>query len=337
MGRLGVRLEVRRIRWSEDGRLTSLFRLFRDSEIRRHDWAILQYTALGWSERGFPFFAILVAMVLKLRGVHFAILMHEPWHQGVVSPEIIDHVRATIQDRIIRLLYLLSDRVFFTIPLSLVGWVPRSDSKSHFVPLGPNIPEILNAPYPPRAPSSDERTVAVFCLSNPPVLHRELDEIAYATCTAATHLNVRVLFIGRGTPTASREIDQAFKGTGVRTEILGVREPANISEVIANSDALLCVRGTVNLRRSSALAGIACGVPVVGYSGDERGTPLAEAGLSLVPLHDKQQLGIALSRVLQNDEFAVELHHRNINAQKSYFSWDVVARQYIESLNQDER
>jgi glycosyltransferase involved in cell wall biosynthesis len=265
--------------------------------------------------------------------VRRAVVMHEPWHQGVGNRRPIDSIRSAFQELVIRSLYQLSQRVIFTLPLTMVGWVPQHDRKSFFIPLGPNIPENLTLTYPPVSSSANMKTVSIFCLSNPPALHRELDDILHATRVASkVGLNLRIVFVGRGTHEASREIRRVFGDAGIRTEIVGLQEPVTISETLAKSDVLLCVRGTVNLRRSSALAGIACGVPVVGYSGDERGTPLVEAGLSLAPLYDRDALAIALSRVLQDTSFALELHQKNIDVQKKFFSWEKVASQYIESL-----
>jgi hypothetical protein len=54
---------------------------------------------------------------------------------------------------------------------------------------------------------------------------------------------------------------------------------------------MLCVRGKLFPRRGSALAGIACGLPIIAYAGATEGTPLAEAGIELVPYRDCEVLG----------------------------------------------
>jgi glycosyltransferase involved in cell wall biosynthesis len=71
----------------------------------------------------------------------------------------------------------------------------------------------------------------------------------------------------------------------------------------------------------------------VGYAGAAEGTPLAEAGIQLVPYGDRQALGVALERVLTDTNLRKELHERNLTAQRKYFSWDVIANVFMESLD----
>jgi glycosyltransferase involved in cell wall biosynthesis len=332
----GVHLVVRRVLWFEGGWLKALKSLWRGVGPSRGDWAVVHYTALGWSVRGFPIGVLLIVLVLRLRRVRCGIVMHEPWHQGFLHHHIVNDLRAAFQDVVIRSLHRLSTRTIFTIPVALVGWVRASDSKSVFIPLGPNVPETLSVPYPPRDPGVTSRTISVFCLSPPPALQTELDDILNATrVPVSAGLTVRIVFMGRGTDAASAEIVRKFDESGIEVEVLGLQAPESISDAIAHSDVLLCVRGTLNLRRGSALAGIACGVPVVGYSGDEHGTPLVEAGVSLVPMHDKPALGAAVARILLDDSFAREMHLKNLATQRKYFSWNVVARQYVKCLSLD--
>jgi hypothetical protein len=327
--RSGIKLEIIRVTWFEHGWISTITKLCRAIKPGSGDWVLLQYTALGWSRRGFPFGALFVMAALRLRGLYCGVVMHEPWHQGIVTPRLIDKGRIFFQDLVIRSLHFLSVRTVFTIPIQLVGWLSYKDRKSVFIPLGSNVCETLFVPYPPRPPGTGSRIISVFCLSGLPVLLRELGDIYEASCVAASAgLRVRIIFLGRGTEEAAKEISRTFAESEVRTEILGHRDPQEIADVIAHSDVLLCVRGTLNLRRGSALAGIACGVPVVGYSGDEMGTPLVEAGLSLVLPYDRAALGAALTRVLTDETYARELHLKNIATQRNYFSWDVIARQF---------
>ena len=88
-------------------------------------------------------------------------------------------------------------------------------------------------------------------------------------------------------------------------------------------------------RRSTALAGIACGLPIVGYQGLSEGTPIAEAGLYLVPYRDSAALSAALTKVLQDDELAAQLRRKSRAAHAKYFSWDAVAANYLRALRID--
>ena len=335
--RAGQKFEISTVRWFERGWFAALAELWRAEVPARGDWALLQYTALSWSRRGFPFGAVATMLALRLRGVRCGVVMHEPWRQGILQPRPIDRVRGAMQDWTIRAIHALSSLSVFTLPLADVGWLNLQDRTNVFIPLGPNVPEILDAPYPPpRPPGKPEKVVCVFCLSEPTRPTRELGDISTAARAAlAAGAKLRVVFVGRGTDTGAAEIAAAFAGSNIETEILGLRRPEEIGSTIAASDVLLCVRGHLNLRRGSALAGIACGVPMVAYAGGEKGTPLMEAGVALAPLYDRDALGVELARVLTDDALAQEMHRKNIEVERKYFSWDTVAQQYLRALNRD--
>jgi hypothetical protein len=332
----GNRLDVTTVHWFDRGWLGGLAALHRENRPARADWAILQYTAMGWSWRGFPLGALAVIAALRMRGVRCAVVMHEPWHQGETHTRLIDRIRAACQDCVVRSLHRFSQLSIFTLPLAHIPWLRPNDPKSVFIPLGPNVPEILTAPYPPAGVAAAPKTVCVFCLSEGSGGARELSDISSAARTAAlAGAKLRVVFVGRGTGTASADISAAFDGSGIETECFGLQDSAAISRIIAASDVLLCVRGALNLRRGSALAGLACGIPIVGYSGGEKGTPLTEAGVLLAPLYDLPALGAALSRVLLDEALAQEMHCKNLVTERKYFSWDIVTKQYFQALERD--
>jgi glycosyltransferase involved in cell wall biosynthesis len=141
-----------------------------------------------------------------------------------------------------------------------------------------------------------------------------------------------MLFLGRGTAEAAVDITSAFQESGVEIVNLGMMRPEEVAAALSKSDAFLYVRGPVSLQRSSALAGIACGLPVVGYAGEDLGTPLAEAGTLLVPLYDQAALGEALTRVLLDDGLRKSMRSRSSLAQRKYFSWTLIAESLIREL-----
>jgi glycosyltransferase involved in cell wall biosynthesis len=101
---------------------------------------------------------------------------------------------------------------------------------------------------------------------------------------------------------------------------------------LKRADVLLFVRGQISSRRGSAIAGIACGLPVVCYEGPETGWPITEAGILSVPLGDREALSEALERVLSNNELRSALCQRSRRAQEQYFSWSAIAARYAEAL-----
>lgn len=328
----GVALKQYRVDWINQGWIGALRQLRRESEGWRENWVLLQYTALGWSRRGFPLGALAALWVVRRRGARCAIVFHELGRQGAGS-RWVDRIRGACQDWVVRRLYAGAEKCIFADPLETVGWLPKSDAKSAFIPIGANIPQPERRAEVSSARNGAAKTVAVFCLSDPPHRERQLGDIAYAMRSAATNsLGLRVLFLGRGTAEAQTDIDRAFKGIPVQVSNLGLRSADEVSSTLAGADAMLCVRGKLNPRRGSALAGIACGLPVIGYAGAAERTPLEEAGVELVPYRDREALGAALARVLTDESFHADLQNRNRRALEKYFGWSEIAKRYLDVL-----
>ncbi|HEV2618009.1 MAG TPA: hypothetical protein VGU63_15535, partial [Candidatus Acidoferrales bacterium] len=105
---------------------------------------------------------------------------------------------------------------------------------------------------------------------------------------------------------------------------------------LAQANALLCIRGHVSSRRGSAIAGIACGLPIVGYRGEETAFPITEAGVLLVENGDRDGVADALCRILTDDKLHEELCRRSVNAERQYFSWNAIAAQFLHVLARQE-
>jgi glycosyltransferase involved in cell wall biosynthesis len=299
-------------------------------------WVIVQYTALSWSRRGFPFLALAVVAVLLNGEARVAVVFHEPHRQKGPSFRLIDRVRGACQDWVIRCLYRSAAKSIFTVPLNTVAWLPRNHDRAAFVPIGASL-----APWSQASEAVRTRpatgTVVVFCLDGKPALGQQLHDISAAVRVAVkSGTRFRVVFVGRGTKEAAAEILSTFEQLPVEISILGLLSPEALTDIFASGDAMLCVRGMVNQCRSSVIAGIACGLPIVAYGGDVEGTPLADAGLMLVPFRDADALGAALLRVLTNSSLARELRERSRGAHLKTFSWNSIAAAYIDFLKDNE-
>jgi glycosyltransferase involved in cell wall biosynthesis len=332
--RRGVELKKARVNWVDDGWMQALLRLWRESRGWHETWVFLQYTALGWSRRGFPFGALVAIAILRLRGAHCAVMFHEPF--GLGGRRMIDRVRGACQTWVVRILYRRAEKSIFPVPLETINWLPPGETRSTFIPIGGNIPE-----RPMERQATNERngigkTIAVFCLSDPPHRQREVDEISYAVRAAATSsAKLRVVFLGKGTAEAQQEIAHAFKDIPVEVSNLGLQPADEVSRALASSDAMLCVRGRLYLRRGSAIAGIACGLPVVGYGDASNIFPINEAGLRLAPYGSRDALAGALAQVLNDSRLREQLRARSRQAQQRYFSWDVIAEKMHQALNEN--
>jgi glycosyltransferase involved in cell wall biosynthesis len=333
LARCGVQLARARVNWIEQGWLGSLRQLRRESRPWRDQWVLLQYTALGWSRRGFPVWALIVLRVLRRRGVRTAVVFHEPYRQREHPVRLIDRIRGTCQDWVIRKLYEGCETPILVDPVATITWLPKNDAKSIYIPIGANIPEPAVRSEPGREEGGATKTVAIFCLTEPPKMQTEIGDIAFAVlCAAGRVPRMRVVFLGRGTPEAREEIERAFSDTAVEVRNLGLTSAAEISETLAHADAMLCVRGRITPRRGSVMAGVACGVPIVGYGGAAEATPLAEAGIEFVPYGDRKALGEALTGILEDPHLQASLRERSLRAQRKYFSWDAIAASLATSL-----
>jgi glycosyltransferase involved in cell wall biosynthesis len=335
LARRGVVLETVGMPAFGKGWIARLTEFLLQSQYWKGSIVLLQYTALGWSRRGFPVGALATLLVLRLRGIACGVVFHEYVSQSVPRKNWVHRPRGMVQDWVLRSLHRLATKSIFTVPLESVKWLPRYDSKSAFIPVGANVPDQDDVIPPPRSTGPFGKTVAVFCVSDPPFREQELIEIARAVRFVSVHEpDLRIVFLGKGTNEARAEIARQFDGANVRIVNLGLCELSEVARVLRASDAMLCVRGRLNLRRASALAGVACGVPILAYSGAAEGTILAEAGVELVSPEDNQALGSALSRILTDRTLWQTLHDRNLHAYQRHFSWDSIAASFIKALGE---
>lgn len=329
--RHGFELEHQHVHWDKDGWDVALQKLTRQAEDWNGRWVLFQHTALAWSGRGFPFGALRAMHVLKSRGVRVAVVFHE-FREQEAPPSLARAVRAASQNWVIRKLHARSALSIFTIPTDKISWVSKDCRKAVSIPIGPNIPEPDREVVACSNPR--EKTVAVFCFSPGHNRHLEIGDMVHAVRTAQrSGERVHLMILGRGSQEIQREVEQALTGSGVRVSATGILLAEEITRKLAGCDALLFVSGNIAQTRGSALAAVACGIPIVGYGGAAEGTPLAEAGIELAPYRESQALADALTRVLSDADLNADLRRRSANAHRKYFSWDVIAGKFVASCN----
>jgi len=300
---------------------------------RRPRWAgtrvILQYTAFSWSRSGLPLPIAVIALLLRLRGARLAIVYHDPLPYG--SPSIIGRLRTAVQTFVMRTTYRLSDVAVLTVPLEAVFWLPDRQ-KAVTIPVGSNVAPI-NSTGRGAHGASRQAMVAVFGVHRGAHAAIELRQIAEAVNIAKKRQPcLRVRFFGGGTMEAEAQIRTLLDD--VPTEVLGILEPQAAQRTLEAARATLFVRGPVASGRTTAVAGIAAGTPVVGFSGAVTGPPITAAGVRLVPDGRADLLGLALAEVLENDTLWNELHQRNLEAIKEHFSWPAIAGHLLNVLGE---
>ena len=323
-------LETVRVPWPERGWGAALTDLRRRAEDWRGHWVLLQYTALGWSRRAFPLRFLQVLRVLRHNGARCVIVFHDVLPYG--GSRMVDRLRRTCQLWVMRTAYRRTDRSVLPVSLDQVTWLPPRPTKAAFIPIGANLPPVAANPGNARA-SHGERTVAVYGVTGEPATLSEVRDISHVLKLARARVeNLRLVVFGRGSAEAEPALRQELGGSGIETLVLGLLPPEDLATELTQADVLLFVRGGVSSRRGSALAGIACGLPVVGYRSEETAFPVTEAGVVLVAPQDRDSLAEGLVRVLADDDWRQQLRTRSCAAQKQYFSWEVISGLFLDLL-----
>ena len=329
--RQGVKLALVRVDWDGKGWWAALRDLRKESKAWPGQWVLLQFTALAWSRRGFPLGVLAVLAVLRSRRARCAVVFHEPYSPRAAG--WFDQARGRFQEWIIRKIYKKVEKSIFPEPLSRIPWLTEGEQNARFIPIGANVPQLDLVASARLAENGNPRTVVVYCLTGMPYLRDELKDISDASRTAlADGARFRLLFLGRGTAEAEQEIARFFRDIPIEISNLGLVDADRIGDILTAADAMLCVRGRVYLRRGSAIAGIACGLPIIGYAGESAGTPLDDAGVVLTPYRDGKAAGLALSRILQDHDLHRDLQEKSQRVQEKYFSWDVIASAFVDFL-----
>ena len=204
--------------------------------------------------------------------------------------------------------------------------------RSHFVPVGPNLP-IPAQWQSPRHPK-EIPTLGVFSITGGNQGAIETQRILAAVQHAAKSVGkLHLSVFGRHAELRQETLRKGLENYPVELSVDGVLEDEQIIERIRGCDVLLFVRGGISTRRSSAIAGISCAVPMVAFVGPETSWPLMDAGVILVSPSDPKEFDDALVRLLANPELRAGLSRVNQLIYSEHFAWPVIARRYAALLN----
>jgi glycosyltransferase involved in cell wall biosynthesis len=331
----GVNLTLTQVRWAEIGHKASRQELLKAVDGNENAFFLLQYTALSWSRRGFALPAVRILKLLKKNGARVAVVFHDP--DGYAGGRAMDRFRRALQRYAMKRLVRLSDLAIFTLPRDKIPWLPAETQNFAFIPVGANLPAPERAWKEHRSSTGRKPIVAVFSLSDKPTLTKEVSQIAQAVSNAVKQVGpLEVVVLGRNSESGGEELRLALAGSGAEVRIVGLISADEVVRVLGGCDVMLFARGPISSRRGSAIAGIACGLPVIAEEGWELAPPITEAGVVLVPEELVQVLpeefGAALARVLTDPSYRASLAERSRNAESRYFSWSVIAGQYAQAL-----
>jgi hypothetical protein len=108
------------------------------------------------------------------------------------------------------------------------------------------------------------------------------------------------------------DLRDGLKDLPAKLSVAGVLGPDQVVHRLSAGDLLLFVRGPISSRRGSALAGIACGLPIIALERSETGPPpVAGAGVVPVLQDDLNAFNAALVRILSDARYREDLAARS--------------------------
>ena len=331
----GTSLTVARVRWMEAGWATALMEFTEKFPGQENSWFLLQYTALAWSRRGFSWRFLKLLRRLKKSGAHCAVVFHDA--ESYFGSRLVDRIRRAVQLHTMRNATRLADLSIFTIPPEKISWIAAPSQRNVFIPVGANFPSPEQAWQQADVKKEAAPAVAVFSVTGGKAGTEEIKLIATAAVFATEHIGpIRIVVLGRNSEIARTQLQERLGTAPVQVSVHGLLSADQIVRLLVSCDVMLSVRGPISTRRGSAIAGIACGLPVIASQGSETAAPLTEAGLVLVPPEDSNNFGPALVSVLADPSFRAQLAKRSREAYARYFSWDVIASQFAEAMRECE-
>ena len=324
-------LEVARVAWLEDGWPEAMRELERQAGAWRGCWVLVQYTALSWSERGFPLRFLRVLRILRQAGARVAMVYHDVLaYQG---NRTIDKLRRRAQNHAMSEALRSSDLGILTVPISKIPWIGKKHTRAIFIPVGANLPEPESAWKIHPDEANRLPAIAVFGITGGESGIWEIASISEALQIVAESLGkLRLVVMGRHSDTAEKALRNLMDKQPIEVSALGILPGAEIVRQLGSCDVMLFVRGGISSRRGSAIAGIACGLPIVALDGPETASPITEAGVVFADPKRQRGLGEALLKVLSDPEYRALLAERSRRAQENYFSWKAIAARYAEAL-----
>ncbi|MGC2284489.1 MAG: glycosyltransferase [Candidatus Acidiferrum sp.] len=324
-------LELVRVEWVEDGWPAEMRELERQARTWRGCWVLVQYTALAWSERGFPLRFLRVLRILRQAGARIALVYHDvlPYPGN----RTIDKLRRRAQIHVMSESLGSCDLGVFTVPMSKIPWIGAKHTRAIFIPVGANLPEPETAWKMNHGEANRLPAVAVFGVTGGEGGVWEIASISEALHIVTERLGkLRLVVMGRHSDTAEKALKNLMDKQPIDVSALGVLPGEEIVRQMGCCDVLLFVRGGISSRRGSAIAGIACGLPVVAFEGPETASPITEAGVVFADRKRQRGLGEALLKVLSDEDYRASLAERSRRAQETYFSWKAIAGRYAETL-----
>lgn len=330
----GFSLSIERVNWLQTSWTEALLDLEKKSHEWRDVWVLLQYTALSWSSRGFPLRVLTVLNKLKKSGARCGIVFHDAAPYS--GTRIVDRLRRQTQIHTMQKLAQRADLSILTVHPQKINWLPSSAKNVLFMPVGANLPNPERAWNKQNRNPQTSPTVAIFSTTGGQSGIDEANCIASAVRFASERLGkIRLLMFGRNTEESGNYVKQALANSPVEVHAFGIVSDEKVVDLLAESDVMLFTRGPISTRRGSAIAGIACGLPLISQEGSETAPPITEAGVLFIPTGVYNDFGPALLRLLSDPSYRASLAERSRHAQTQHFSWAAISAKFATALRKN--
>jgi len=296
--------------------------------VRRREglpsWILLQYNPFSYGRWGVVPGLIRDAAALRRRGARVGLMVHESW---IELRDWRTTLMGAYQWAQLRSLLLCSDAVLVASE-ALAKQVGR---EAVHVPVGSNITPLGLTPSAARKRLGlgVELVIALFGTAHPSRALDHAEEAIAALAGAEPPGGVTVLNLGMGAPALRA-------GDGVRVDTPGRLGESELSLRLSAADlCLLPFTDGVSTRRTTLMAALAHGVPVLGLRGTATDTILTghPQALMLTPAGDRRAFARAAVELVA-DRSALrargELGRRLYEAQ---FDWPVIARRVACAVN----
>lgn len=325
--RRGTSVEILACRWDVCGWRSALQQL-KDALRSRYDAILIHHTHLMWDREGLPGGFIRVVRAVGARGTRLGVILHDPSCFG--GRRIRDRLRDRFQVVGMKAAVRKSQVTFATVDPDVLPWATEDLRHSMaLLPVGSNIPVVRMDRK--RTREDEKFVVAVFGVRDDASSEQESMRIIQLLERVRNRIgDVRVTFFGRGT--------QRLVGCGLETnrgvlvDIHGIVSSSECSRIMDRADVSLLLRGTLSSRRSSAIAAISHGVPVIGWRGRDTGWPLTEAGIVAVPFGDVEGVAENLVRLATEESYSAHLRAKNKRCYGTYFAWERIAERLEATL-----
>ncbi len=323
----GRPVEQRLLPWRTDGWRRSMAEMDRWPVDR--SWCVLHFTNLSWSRRGVPFMLPVLVHRLQSRGARVAVRFHDP--HGHPGTTLKARARRLVQERLMHQLAQAAELSLHNVPPESAGWLKPS-GRSHYIPVGSNVP---NGPNAALFPANGEPVrVAVFCISEGPAAASETAIISETLRNASSQLNrpIQLVALGAGTKEAEATLRERLQASNVTITCHGHLAMDDVARELRTCHALLFVRGPVCTQRTTVLAGVANGLPVVGVRGAVTSGPILDAGVCLAEEHTPAALARAIATLCASEAHWAGRQRETQDAFERHFSWARIAEQYSSLL-----